>query len=324
MAHNLYLNRMAFTGESPWHRLGIQFDRPMTAAEVIQAAALDYEVYKRQLYDLPNDGEIEPVKVYATVNSHTNKRLGIVGDRYVPIQNRDAFAFFDYFIEEGAAIFETGGAIGDGEKVWLLAKLPASFEPLAGDRISQYCILYNTHDGTLPLSVMFTPIRVVCQNTLNMALKNCTNIIKIRHTSNAEERIAEAGRVLNKMNEYFTIMGEKCHDLAQFQIDDDFIKEYKDLMFGKEEDMPARGPGKAIRSNKIQMLDNRLANGRGVDMAGVKGTAWWLSQASIEMADYDLPKVNQDPTESVLFGTSAEFKQQSWDTIFNLMEQRVA
>ena len=324
MSHNLYLNKMAFTGEQPWHKLGIQFDRPMTAREVIMAAGLDFEVYKRPIYDLPADGEIEQVGLYATVNSHTNKRLGIVGERYVPIQNADAFSFFDYFIEKDCAIFETGGALGDGEKVWLLAKLPVNFEPVAGDYINQYCLLYTTHDGSTPLSVMFTPIRTVCQNTINMALNNCTNIVKIRHTTNAEERIAEAGLLLNKMNQYFTEIGERCHDLAEFQIDDTFLRDYKDILFGKEEDLPTRGPGRAIRLNKIQLFDNRLENGRGVNLPGVKGTAWWTVQAAIEMADYDLPKINQDPTESVLFGTSAEFKQQAWDVAFELMKMQAA
>lgn len=319
MAHNLYQNKMAFTGEIPWHRLGTHFDKPMNAAEVIMATGMDYEVFKRPLYDLPRDGEFEETGMFATVNSHTNERLGIVGERYTPIQNVHAFDFFDNFIEEGAAIYETAGAIGKGEKIWLLAKLPITFQPVAGDLIEQYCILYNTHDGSKPLSVMFTPIRVVCQNTLNMALKKNTNIVTVKHTSNAEERLAEAGRILARMNDYFTEMGETCHTLAQFKIDDDFIQEYMDLMFGREEDIPTRGPGRSIRLNKIQMFEGRLKNGKGVDLPGVVGTAWHPVQAFLEMGDYDLPKVNEDPTESILFGTSQEFKQRAWDTALALV-----
>ena len=320
--HNLYQDKMAFTGSQPWHKLGQQFDGPMTAEEVIRGSGMDYKVIKRPLYDLPSDGEIEETGMYCTVNSHTGDRLGIVGERYTPIQNVRAFDFFDHFVEEGAAIYQTGGAIGKGEKIWLLAKLPTSFEPIMGDKTDCYVMLFNSHDGSKPLSAMFTPIRVVCQNTLNLALTNNSNIVTIRHTTNANDRLAEAGRLLNRMNAYFTEIGGKCSDLAAYKIDDDFIQEYMDLMFGKEEDIPIKGVGRSMRLNKIQMFEGRLRNGMGVDLPGVQGTAWHVVNAALEMGDYDLPKLNQDPTESVIFGKSYEFKQKAWDSALALVSSK--
>ena len=326
MSENLYENTMAYSGqEVPWHRKGIQFAEPMTSQQVIQAAKLNYLVEKEPAYRLKEDefGVKTPIKIggaFVTINRDNDKVLGVVGSRYEPIQNIDAFDFFDEFIGADKAIFETGGALGDGEKMWLLAKLPNEFAPVAGDLIKQYCVLYNTHDGSSPCSVMFTPIRVVCQNTMNMALRKCTNIVKIRHTINASDRLAEAGRILSLMNEYFTRMGEECTSLAKTPIDDKFIEEYQDALFGKEKDFADRGPGRSIRLKKIEMFRGRLHNGMGVDIPGVAGSAWHPLQAAIEFADYDMPKEGRDMAESVVFGTAAEFKQKAWDKMFELVK----
>lgn len=323
MAHNLYNNTMAFSGETPWHGLGRRFDSAMTAEEALMNSGLNYDVKKEQLYRL----DIEPtaVNAFATINCENNEILGYVGNAYEVIQNRDAFRFFDKFVGEGVAIYESAGALGLGEKMWLLAKLPTSFEPIAGDKVDQYVLLYNTHDGSLKCSAMFTPIRVVCQNTLNLALRDNTNIVEIKHTSGARERLETAGEFLNQMNQYFTEMGEKCHDLARYTIDDDFIKEYQDLLFGKEDEIPTRGPGRAIRLNRIEMYDSCLKKGRGVELPGVVGTAWWATQAAIEMGDYTLAagKKTNDPTDDILFGSIAKFKQKAWDGAFELVEARL-
>jgi phage/plasmid-like protein (TIGR03299 family) len=204
----------------------------------------------------------------------------------------------------------------------MLAKLPQTFEPIAGDLITQNCVLYNSHDGSMPLSVMFTPIRVVCQNTFNLALKHCTNIVRIRHTVNASDRLAEAGRILRNMNDYFTRMGETCHKLASFNIDDKFIQEYQDEMFKKESDISDRGPGRSIRMKKLEFFKGRLRNGMGVDLPGVKGTAWWCVNAMVEMADYDLPKNNEDKTEYCVFGAGADFKQKAFDSALEMVAVR--
>ena len=321
MSDNLYKSTMAYTGEVPWHRLGKQFDLPMTSEQVLAESGLGFEVYKEQLYRV-TDSNIAKVNAFATINKDTNDVLGIVGKNYQPIQNKDCFGFFDELIGRGEAIYETAGALGKGERVWLLAKLPVSFSPIAGDKIEGYTLLYNSHDGTSPLSVMFTPIRVVCQNTLNLALKRSTEIVKVRHTTNAAERVEEAGKIIKQLNDYFTEMGEQCHNLAEYQIDDEFIESYKSALFGKEDDLPIKGPGRTVRNKKVAMFDQRLRFGKGVELPGVVGSAWHVVNAAIEMADFDLPKIDKDPTNTIIFGQSALFKQKSWDTAFALIGAR--
>ena len=316
MAHNLYQNRMAFTGEIPWHQLGTHFQERFTSEQAIAASGLDYTVEKERLFR--KDGT--EVGAFATVNTANNEVLGIVGNKYEIVQPRDSFGFFDALVEEGAAVYETAGALGFGEKLWLLAKLPITFVPLVGDKVESYCLLYNSFDGTQPCSVAFTPIRVVCQNTLNLALhdKSLHQIVKIKHTSSATERLKTAGAILREMNEYFAAMGKQCELFANFLIDDDFIEEYRQRLFGKEDDF-APGRSRTIRNNKVEMFEHCRKSGLGTHILGVKETAWGLFNAAIEYADYSMPKMGSDPTECVIFGSGADFKQKAYDEIMDLV-----
>jgi len=316
MAHNLYQGRMAFTGEVPWHKLGTHFQERFNSEQAIEAAGLDYTVVKERLFRQDNS----PVEAFATVNTANNEVLGIVGNKYEIVQPRDSFGFFDTLIEDGAAVFETAGALGYGEKLWLLAKLPGTFSPLFGDKVENYCLLYNSFDGTQPCSVAMTPVRVVCQNTLNLALhdRNLRQIVKVRHTSSASERLRLAGAILKEMNDSFTAMGKQCELFANFLIDDDFIEEYQRLLFGKEEDF-APGRSRTIRNNKLEMFEHCRKSGLGTHILGVKETAWGLFNAAIEYADYSMPKMGSDPTETVIFGAAAEFKQKAFDDMLTLV-----
>ena len=326
MSENLYQETMMYNAQGgvPWHKKGIAINGLATAEEAMIAAKLDFEVRKEQLFRIV-PGDIKPMKAYATINSKTDDELGIVGEDYTPIQNKSSFTFFDEFVGHGQAIYETAGALGKGEKVWLLAKLPTGFEPIQGDRVDNYCLLYNTHNGTLPCCVMFVNIRVVCQNTLNMALRNAQQIVKIKHSVNAEHRLAEAGLIAKEMNEYYKRVGENFDALGKFIIDDAMITEYQDMMFGKEKELPDRGPARSIRLNRIEMFKGRRANGMGVDIPGVSDTAWGLYNTMTEMADWDLVKKREENDrlfESVLFGTSAKFKQEAFDNIMDLVTVR--
>lgn len=321
MSHNLYLNTMAFTGQQPWHKLGVQFDQEFTSAEAIAAAHLDYPVLKEQLYRLrPDLGPkmLEPTEAYATINSHTQGVLGIVGDQYEVLQNREAFDFFDILLKESGGKLQTAGAIGKGEKVWMLAKLPEVFYPLAGDGVEQFLLGTTSHDGTMKTEVRFTPIRVVCQNTFNIALQGSRGVISIRHTQNMRQKLEMAAMVLLRYREYFDIAGEQFSKLASVRVDDVWIDEYLERMIGNPENVPD-GRARTMMENRIKLIEGRMAFGKGVDLPGVSGTAWWALNAMVEFADYDMKAKGQSEdatrrTQSVLFGRAADFKQQALDT----------
>lgn len=320
--HNLYRNTMVYAGQQrPWHQLGVQFDCEFTSTEAIAAARLDYPVIKEQLHRLRPDlgpGMTEPTEAYATINGHTQDVLGVVGDGYEVLQNREAFDFFDILLQESGGRLQTAGAIGKGEKVWMLAKLPDTFYPLAGDSVEQYLLGTTSHDGTMKTEVRFTDIRVVCQNTFNLALNGSRGVISIRHTTNMRQKLEMAAMVLLHYREHFDLVGERFAKLASVRIDDAWIDEYMERMIGNPLNV-ADGRGRTIMENKIKLVEGRLAFGRGVDLPGVYGTAWWALNAMVEFADYDMKAKGQADdtsrrTASILFGTAAEFKQQAFDT----------
>ncbi|MEP6595506.1 MAG: DUF932 domain-containing protein [Ginsengibacter sp.] len=131
--------------------------------------------------------------------------MGVVGKDYEIVQNRDAFAFFDAIVNGDGIQYETAGALGKGERIFITAKLPAYIKVGNDDLIEQYLFLTTSHDGYGSITAAFTPVRIVCNNTLNAAFRNCSNAIKIRHTSNAKERLEEAHKVMgisNKLSDY--------------------------------------------------------------------------------------------------------------------------
>jgi phage/plasmid-like protein (TIGR03299 family) len=198
MGHNLFQGRMAYVGKPPWHELGVKVPESIKARDMCIAAGLDWLVRKApapgaRLIDPKNklfDRYLisrDPVK-----GEQSSVALGLVTGQYELLQNTEAFAFFEPFIESGFAIFHTAGALGNGERVWVLAKLKGQMFVAGDDKVERYLLLSNSHDGSGAVSIRFTPIRVVCQNTLNIAMKRNTGVISIRHTRNLAQHLAKA------------------------------------------------------------------------------------------------------------------------------------
>jgi phage/plasmid-like protein (TIGR03299 family) len=210
MAHNLNINQMTGKAsffsvkEKAWHGLGQIVDQYPTSAEAIEAAGLNFEVTRRPLFTPTfEDGKTEAspdteIKThFATVRTDTEQVLGIVGSRYEIVQNRTAFSFFDAIVggDEGI-MYETAGALGDGQRIFITAKLPGYIKVDKADLIEQYIFLTTTHDGSGSIQAAFTPVRIVCNNTLTAALKDCSNMVTIRHTASAPQQLAQAHRVM--------------------------------------------------------------------------------------------------------------------------------
>jgi len=209
MGHNINRNNgkdsFFSVKEKAWHGLGTIVDQYPTSAEAIQYAGMDYEVIKSPLFTYHRDetvgdngeiaegGQIAVPNHYATVRTDNHAILGVVGKDYEIVQNRNAFEFFDAIVGGGDGIlYETAGALGKGERIFITAKLPGYIKVGNQDLIEQYLMLTTSHDGLGSITAAFTPVRVVCQNTLNAALKNHSNAIKIRHTASANERLKQA------------------------------------------------------------------------------------------------------------------------------------
>ncbi len=229
---------MMYTGEVPWHRLGTKLDQPATAREAIAAAGLDYEVTLTPVATV--DGMMVH-KARAVVRYDNQTVLGIVTERYVPVQNHQAFGFLDAIVAEGGLRYHTAGAIGKGERVWMLAKLPSHIRVKnSDDLVDKFLLLSNTHDGSRALRVFFTPIRVVCQNTLNLAERQGQGQgVSILHKGNLEAKIKDAQQVLGFAQRFYDDAEERINRLAshyptQAQLSAYFKEIYPDPEDGKD------------------------------------------------------------------------------------------
>ncbi len=209
MAHNISFNEQTqqhsffSVKEKAWHGLGqIVQDYP-TSKKALQFAGLDFEVLKRpNAHRLDDGSEVVSKSSFYTYRPDTNAILGDrLGKDYEVVQNIDAFSFFDAIVGGEGIQYETAGALGKGEKIFITAKLPGYIKVANTDCIEKYLFLTTSHDGFGSIMAAFTPVRIVCNNTLNAALKNHTNSIKIRHTANVKERLEEAHKVLGISNQ---------------------------------------------------------------------------------------------------------------------------
>lgn len=242
MAHNINFNER--TGkhsffsvkEKAWHRLGqIVSDYP-TSAEAIKHAGLNYTVEKRRLFTYDNENnvanddtdiiipEIEVPNYYATIRTDNQQVLGVVGKDYEVIQNVDAFSFFDAIVGGDGILYETAGALGQGERIFITAKLPNYIKVDNDDLIERYLFLTTSHDGYGSITAAFTPVRIVCANTLNAAMHNHTNSIKIRHTANAKERLEQAHKVMGISNKLSEELEGIFNQWAKVRITDHEVK----------------------------------------------------------------------------------------------------
>lgn len=212
MAHNLNYNEQTncysffSVNQKAWHGLGQVVKDYPNSREAIRFAGLDYSVVKLSLHthDIIHEDSLlysKPLEIkvpdfYATLRTDTKQVLGLVGKDYEIVQNVDAFSFFDSIVEGDGIQYETAGALGKGERIFITAKLPGYIKVGSEDLIEKYLFLTTSHDGFGSITAAFTPVRIVCQNTLNAAMHNHSNALKIRHTSNAKERLEQAHKVM--------------------------------------------------------------------------------------------------------------------------------
>jgi phage/plasmid-like protein (TIGR03299 family) len=235
MAHGLLANDTMFSvRQVPWHGLGTVIENAPTIAEGIQLAGLDWGVEMSDL-TIKSTGELSEYR--SIIRQDINAELGIVGQRFHPLQNIDAFNFFDPFLENGLATLETAGSLFDGKKVWILAKIAGTPVQIKGhDEIIRYVLLSNGHDGNTSVNVGFVPVRCVCNNTLSMALNSkASKLIKVKHTQNVKVNVQSVFDIMNLVNQEFEATEQQYRYLASQDINQSDLEKYVKLIFGKED-----------------------------------------------------------------------------------------
>ena len=221
---------MFYVRETPWHGLGTKVLEAPASKDALQLAGLNWRVMQEPIYTAME----ELVDGYkANVRDSDRKVLGVVTDRYRVIQNDEAFAFTDGLLGEGVK-YETAGSLQGGRKVWLLAHMPHEYI-ISGERISPYLLFSNTHDGSGAIKVALTPIRVVCQNTLNLALAGAKRSWSMIHTGDIREKMQEAKDTLFLAEKYMDELGKEFEALRMRKLTDKQVMEYIEILLPIED-----------------------------------------------------------------------------------------
>ncbi len=307
MAHNLEQRdgraSMFYTGDVPWHQLGRRVDKPATAAEAMEAANLDYTVVKKPLKAIIHNRHFADVpNAFATVRTDTNVVLGVVGSRYEPVQNRDAFGFFDPLVDRDEAIYHTAGVLGRGEKIWLLAKLPDHIRVgKKADPIEKFVLLYNSHDGSSHIRVKMTPVRVVCNNTLTTALQGSEAEVRIKHTASAGDKLQEAHKVLELTNQLYRELDYIFNRMALRKVSGQQLVEYCKTLVPDNPEAESNTRTENIRNHILQLHDDTP------EAAMHKGSLFGAFNAVTEFTDhYTNQKDPNKQLRSIWFGGSGE------------------
>lgn len=218
---------MFYTGRTaPWHGLGISVLEAPASRDALELAGLDWRVVQREL--ITEDG-IQVAGFKANVRDQDNRVLGVVTDRYKVVQNDEAFAFTDELLGEGIT-YETAGSLQEGRRTWILAKLPQRYI-ISGDEITPYLVFMNSHDGTGAIKAAMTPIRVVCQNTLNLALATAKRTWSTNHVGDIRGKLEDAKYTLLYADKYMAELGKSIDKLSRQKLTDKQVYEYIDELF---------------------------------------------------------------------------------------------
>ena len=287
-----------FVREKAWHGLGTVVQDAPTSADALRLAGLDWNVSQRPVFTDIGDRHVQIPNYVANVRDTDNKVLGLVTERYKIVQNVEALDFTDNLIG-GDVHYETAGSLRGGKTIWLLAQMPTT--KILGDDVEPYICFTNSHDGFGAIKVCMTPVRVVCNNTLNLALTTAKRSWSTKHVGNIDAKLEEARHTLNLANTYMDELAKKADELANTPVTDEQIATVLNDMFPVATEDSDR---KRKTINDIK--DNYMVCYFQPDIAKFIGTAWGAVNAMADMADHAAPK-----------RMTSSYQENNWNNIMN-------
>ena len=288
---------MFYTREKPWHGLGTMVAEAPNSKDALRLAGLNWKVLQEPVYT-ENEELIQGYK--ANVRDTDRKVLGVVTDRYKVIQNEEAFAFTDTLLGEGVR-YETAGSLQEGRRVWMLARLPREFI-IGGERISPYMVFSNTHDGSGAVKTALTPIRVVCNNTLNLALRTAKRSWSMIHTGDISGKIEEAKNTLLLADEYMTALGQEFENLRKIKLSEKQVLDYIKILLPMEENyslLQKRGVEKLRADMKMRYFD-------APDLKDVGNNGYRFVNAVSDFATHSTPRRKTANYKENIFARTAD------------------
>lgn len=301
MAHNI--ETMAYSGETPWHSLGKEVPQDLSPEQMLVAADLDWKVNKTPAF-VRVDGEELMTGKSALVRSTDNTILDVVSNEWLPVQNHTAFEFFNDFVHAGDMEMHTAGSLKNGQLVWALAKVKDSFDLFGGDKVDSYLMFTNPHKFGQSIDVRFTPIRVVCNNTLTLALTHKSkNFVKCTHKTEFDPEqvkmaLGIASEQLLKYKSMAKFLG--THKAKAVDVKDYFKEMFPVIkQFGKDTAIKEQ-------SKNAQAALTVLETQPGAEFA--KGTWWPAFNAVTYMVDHVVGNTQEGRLTSAWFGPNRQLK----------------
>ncbi len=319
MAHMLEMvngqAQMAYAGDKPWHGLGVQVPADLTPEQMLEAAGLNWRVEKHPLFTTTGMDVDDVIEVdrKALIRSKDRKVLDIVSDDWNPVQNAEAFDFFNEFVMAGDMEMNTAGSLKDGQIVWGLAKVKESFELFKGDVIESYLLFSNFHKYGCSTDVRFTPIRVVCNNTLTLSLSSSVErMVKISHrrqfdATNVKEMLGIATDKLQKYKEMAQFLGSK-------QAKNESVVEYFERLFPASESSKKE---KKLSKNAGLAMDI-LHTQPGAEYA--EGSWWQPFNAVTFMTDHLMGRSADTRMQSAWYGSNKGLKTKALELAVEMAE----
>lgn len=288
---------MFYTRQAPWHGLGTMVRDAPTSMDALKLAGLDWKVVQREL-STPEG--ILAAGFQANVREKDGKVLGVVTDRYRVVQNEEAFAFTDALLGEGVR-YETAGSLQGGRRTWILARLPQRYI-VNGDEITPYLVFMNSQDGTGAIKAAMTPIRVVCQNTLNLALKTAKRCWSAHHTGDIRGKMEEARDTLLYADAYMAELGKEIDSLNRIKVTDRQVYEYIDLLFP----FPENGSGQQKKNMEKMKEDMKMRYFDAPDLKSTGKNAYRFLNAVSDFATHAKPLKERANFRESLFARTVD------------------
>lgn len=315
---------MFYIGNMPWHKEGVALKEPPDCESAIKCAGLDWTVSKVKLYTEFGDHPIPDF--YGVMRSDNAEVLGVVGNDYTPLQNRDAFKFFDPLISSGFLQYETAGALGAGEIIWVLAKIKSRplFVINGKDEVNKYLLLSSSHDGSSAVSIKFTPIRVVCQNTLNIALGH-GDATKIQHLTGIHKKLRDVQIAAESICRIYSDVEGIFQAMAEKGFSDKQAHDYFNSLFPIPNEDLIKSEAQYREREKIFNLHIRLMNnfggGYGIREYGVGNTLWAAYNAITQYIDHPTNyKLGDNKLiKRIWFGGGETIKKRAYIKAVNLL-----
>lgn len=287
MAHMIEkYDNMFSVREKPWHGLGVIVQDAPTSEDAIKIAGLDWTVRQSNVY---TDTGAEMPGYFINYREVTDENgnvtqlpLGIVSDRYQIVQNKEAFGFTDALLGEGVR-YETAGSLNNGKRIWLLARMPENVN-VAGDEVEPYLCFTSGHDGKNAIQICMTPIRVVCNNTLNLALNRASRTWSTHHKGTVLSKLEEAKYQLGMASTYMKHLEEEADRLANLRFTEEQFRDLVDALFPEKD-----GATERQQKNVQTMKDGIIACYFAPDILQFQNTAWGAMNAFTDYAGHAAP-----------------------------------